>query len=181
MIEVKKIIEQSLRDLYLNDNILINRYTKEESINHWLAIYIDKNIKNNLEFEYNVDVEYNRNVTDELFDRNRQINNKKIVKWSVNDITWQEIIPDIIVHKRGSNENNYLCIEVKKEYQSRKSANVDLQKIIGLLNKPFDYKYGCIIEYKPEDEYFEVTIIRKVRQEYESELFFVEKILPTLQ
>ena len=175
MNEIKKIIEQSLKDLYLNDGILINRFTKEEAINHWLAIYIDKHVKNILKFNYHVDVEYNRNVTNGFFDRNGQNNSKKIIKWSGNDFTWQEIIPDIIVHKRGSNENNYLGIEAKKEYKNNKSANKDLQKIIGLLNEPYNYKYGCIVEYKPEEEYFNFTIIRKTNNDYLSEEFYLQK------
>jgi hypothetical protein len=175
MNEIKKIIEQSLKDLNLNDGILINRFTKEEAINHWLAIYIDKNVKNNLKVKYNVDVEYNRNVTTDFIDGNRQIYNKKIIKWTENNLSWKEIIPDIIVHKRGSNKLNYLCIEAKKKYINNDTANEDLNKILGLLAPPYNYKYGCTIEYLPEEDYFEIFIIKKAKQDYEYEHILLNK------
>ncbi len=174
MDEIIKIIKKALNDLYLNDSILISRFTKEEAINHWLAIYLDKYISENSEFKYNVDVEYNRNITNEFFDENRQ-NNKKVIKWGVDGIKWKEIIPDIIAHKRGSNEYNYLCVEVKKKYKSNNAANKDLQKIIGLLNAPFNFKYGCIIEYLPDEEFFEIIIISKTNYDYQTERILINK------
>lgn len=174
MNEVLKIIELALRDLYLNDQILISRFTKERAINHWLAFYIDKHIRTNLEINYNVDVEYNRNITDELFDGNKNTN-KKIINWTGDNLSGQETIPDIIVHKRGSNDYNHLCVEGNKEYKNKKSANKDFQKIIGLLNEPYNFEYGCIIEYLPNEDYFDVIIIKKVNQQYESEQIRVRK------
>ncbi len=165
MDEIFELIKNSLFELYNNDGILIDRNTKEESINHHLAIYIQKNIENkHPNTGYNVDVEYNRNITN-IF--NGEIN-KKII-WGGSNLNSKEIIPDIIVHKRGSNESNYLCIEAKKKYNSGKRASKDLNKILGLLESPYNYKYGCLIEYLPDEEFFEVIIIRKNLIDYESE------------
>jgi hypothetical protein len=167
-----EIISNSLKELYENDSILIDRQTKEESINHHLAKFVEKNI--NLKFQntmYSVDVEYNRNITGSLF--NGQIN--KIISWPENTLQIKEVIPDIIVHKRGSNESNYLCIEAKKKYNTGKRASKDLNKILGLLESPYNYKYGCLIEYLPDEEFFEVIIIRKNLIDYESERRIIYK------
>ena len=175
MEEVRKIIKLALADLYENDSIIINRYTKEEAINHWLAIYIDRRVKEkmNLKFDYNVDVEYNRNVTGEFFDRATV--NKKIIRSSIIGLSCQEVIPDIIVHKRGSNEHNYLCIEAKKKYLGSKAKNKDLNKILGLLDEPFKYDFGSIIQYLPSEDFFEVLIIRKNKLDYITENFQIFK------
>ncbi len=175
MEEVKKIIELALADLYENDRIIINRHTKEEAINHWLAIYINRRVKEktNLKFDYNVDVEYNRNVTGEFFDIATV--NKKIIRSSIIGLACQEIIPDIIVHKRGSNQHNYLCIEAKKKYLGNKAKNKDLNKILGLLDAPFDYKFGSIIQYLPDEDFFEVVIIKKNNLDYEKEYLQIFK------
>jgi hypothetical protein len=175
MHEIRGIIELALRELYNNDSILINRSTKEESINHWLAIYIDSIIKEKvkLKLDYNVDVEYNRDVTGEFFDGSAM--NKKIIRRSTIELSFQEVIPDIIVHKRGSNEHNYLCIEAKKKYSGNRARNRDLNKILGLLEEPFKYSFGSIIQYLPGEDFFEVLIIRKNNLDYETENFQIFK------
>jgi hypothetical protein len=80
MHKIRRIIELALSEVYNNDSILINRSTKEESINHWLAIYIDSIIKEKvkLKLDYNVDVEYNRDMTSEFFDGSAM--NNKIIR-----------------------------------------------------------------------------------------------------
>ena len=178
MEEIKKIIENSLIELYEKNSILIDRYTKEEAINHWLAIYIDKNIRIAYpDSNYNVDIEYNRNVTNE----NEQRFFSKLIKYpkyfKKDDIVisiMKEIIPDIIVHKRGSNKNNLLCIEAKKNYRYANETK-DIQKILGLLDFPYNYSYGCLVEYSPDEEIFSFLIIRKNNLDYQTERFFINK------
>ncbi|MFZ4402029.1 MAG: hypothetical protein ACOYO1_18515 [Bacteroidales bacterium] len=178
MEKIKKVIENSLIELYNNDSILINRNTKEEAINHWLAIYIDKNIK--IAYPktlYNVDIEYNRNVTndnEQRFFSKTIMYPKYIEKRDIVIYTKTEIIPDIIVHQRGSNNHNLLCIEAKKNYNYAKESN-DIQKILGLLDIPYNYSYGCLVEYLPEEEIFAFLIIRKNNLDYQSERFFINK------
>jgi hypothetical protein len=175
MHKIRRIIELALSELYNNDSILINRSTKEESINHWLAIYIDSIIKEKvkLKLDYNVDVEYNRDMTSEFFDGSAM--NNKIIRRSTIELSFQEVIPDIIVHKRGSNEHNYLCIEAKKKYSGNRARNRDLNKILGLLEEPFKYSFGSIIQYLPSEDFFEVLIIRKNKLDYITENFQIFK------
>jgi hypothetical protein len=69
----------------------------ERSITHHLAIYLQQ------EFDcWNVDVEYNRDDHD--IKRLRDLR----------DVPSDAVYPDIIVHRRGTNYDNFLVIEVKK-------------------------------------------------------------------
>lgn len=168
---IKTIITKALENLYLVDSLIIDRFTKEECINHRFAIALGKIL---LETEYDnldVDVEYNRNYTKDnisFFGKNYPPKMIKSLKGN------KHIIPDLIVHKRGSNKNNFLCIEAKKVYNSRTEIN-DFEKIIGLLNPPYNYNYGCLVEYQPEEEYFSFIIVRKNLVEYEPERINVNK------
>ena len=131
---VKQIMESSLSRLVEKDNELIDRKVKEECINHRLAIYIDEyyhqfcDQKNHC----NVDLEYNKNLDRE----------KEVYDGNGNPI---RIRPDILLHKRGSNDNNLIAIETKKDYFRQH----DMDKIRALLKPPFRYRYGFIIVYQP--------------------------------
>ena len=178
MIEVKELLELSLRSLYEYDKILLDRSIKEECINHRFAIYLENHFKNSNKI-YNVDVEYNRNVTTrkliflEDFPNDRKVFNKKIIL--LDKENFKEVIPDIIIHERGSNSNNYLCIEAKKVYNNSKKDR-DINKLIGLLNEPFYYKFACLVEYLPNQDYFYVLLLLKENEDILSEGFFVSKV-----
>ena len=67
----KRIIEQALQILVENDRSIIDKRVKEECITHKFAIYIEKFLNDgNLELEYDVDIEYDKNLA----------NNKKIIE-----------------------------------------------------------------------------------------------------
>jgi DNA-directed RNA polymerase specialized sigma54-like protein len=172
MEEIKKIITKALETLYIDDAIIIDRSTKEECINHRLAIALDKALVKTAHKGLNVDVEYNRNFTknnESIFDK-RSYPPKTIKIGEEVKV----IIPDIIIHKRGSNKDNLLCIEAKKEYTAT-SEQKDYKKIIGLLNAPYNYSYGCLVEYQPAEEYFCFYIVRKNGLDYDSERINVNK------
>lgn len=57
MDKIKKILEQSLLEFYQNDCFLINHECGEETINHRLAIYLEKHFSNKA---YHIDLEYNQ-------------------------------------------------------------------------------------------------------------------------
>lgn len=177
MIEVIELLELSLKSLYKFDKILLDRSIKEECINHRFAIYLENHFKNNNKI-FSVDVEYNRNVTSreliysEIFPNDRKVFNKKIILSDIEN--YKEVIPDIIIHERGSNRNNYLCIEAKKVY-NRTTEERDIEKLIGLLNEPFNYKFASLVEYLPNQDYFYVLLFTKESEDILSEGFFVSK------
>lgn len=86
-----------------------------------MACYLD-----HLFPEYDVDCEYNRNS--KIDDRNHS---KSITIYNENQELKKEkdqTYPDIIIHKRLTNENNLLIIELKKN--NSKTTKNDLEKLI---------------------------------------------------
>lgn len=134
LVRVRQIMESSLSRLIEKDIELIDRRVKEECINHRLAIYIGKYFRQFCAQRNGctVDLEYDKNM-----DREKQVYDE-----NGNLIT---IRPDILLHKRGSNDNNLIAIETKKDCFRRH----DTVKIRGLLEPPFNYLYGFIIVYCP--------------------------------
>jgi len=153
--ELKEIVISSLSILCEKDSILIDNSVKEECINHKLAQYIEKIIREKVCVELNgidVDVEYNKYDHDP----------KKMMGQT-------PIRPDIIVHRRQSgNADNYLAIEAKKLYSSRH----DRLKINHLVTSNyFNYSLGCLISYQPDRKYLIVEFLGKGNQNWEKQKF----------
>ena len=161
--KAKRIIEQALQILVENDRSIIDKRVKEECITHKFAIYIEKFLNDgNLELEYDVDIEYDKNLA----------NNKKIIEAQEQEIS---IRPDILVHKRHTHDFNLIAIEVKKGYSNRH----DLEKIKRLLNDPYNYSFGFFISYLPDIDYFRVKFYQKRNnQELIEEIYRIEKASP---
>ena len=155
--DIKTLIEISLRELVKNDLGLIHRKVKEECINHRLACYIEKFLKNKFQIPYDVDLEYNKNYN----------NPKKIIIDENNNV--KAIRPDIIVHERETNDSNLIAFEIKKGYTGRR----DLEKIKGLFRHPYNYKFGCLISYLPTKNYIRVKLLSN--QDQNGETFKVYK------
>ncbi len=138
-----KIIKEALNELYLHDKSIINRAVREEAINHKFALYLETILNQNSDLYYNIDIEYNKN--DESL--------KKVVI----NAREREIRPDIIVHVRGPNDNNLIAFQCKKKY-NKTTHKEDLDKIEGLLNEPYNYKFGCSIHYLPNEPFFKIEL-----------------------
>ena len=61
------------------------------------------------------------------------------------------IYPDIIVHNRGTQENNILIIEVKKS-SNQDTGDSDKKKIKELMNRPFNYNFGLFLRIDLDGE-----------------------------
>ncbi|WP_426711179.1 hypothetical protein [Cetobacterium sp. SF1] len=114
---------------------MIKREVHEECINHRFAIYLEN------EFKYiiknrnlSVDVEYNKNG------KSPKIYGSEDKKFR----------PDIIIHERNSNRNNYIVIEAKKS----KLSKSDKEKLINCKNKPYNYDIALGLEYGVRKNYF---------------------------
>jgi len=141
---IKTLIEEALKELIRRDKGLIHRKVREECINHRLACYLEQFLSEyKYGIEYSVDLEYNKNYNDP---KRIPIDENKNIK---------AIRPDIIIHKRETNDNNLIAFEIKKNYTDRH----DLEKIRGLFRSPYNYKYGCLISYLPEKKYIKVKLL----------------------
>lgn len=138
---VHAIIQKSLDKLYAEDTILMDAAydINERTVTHRLALYLEFYFK---EHGYVVDVEYNRIRGDYNSDAVGNLMGKRL-SWQDNEQGPSYVYPDIIVHKRNTNDN-LLLIEVKMAWKSGKKKD-DLLKINEYLKK-IGYRYGVYIE-----------------------------------
>lgn len=131
---LKNYIDEAIDKLYKNDSHLIrcvneedkskNKYhVSERSIVSRFGIYFEEC---RLKFfsEYDLDIEYNRDIYD------------------CKRLAGKPVIPDLILHKRGTNENNLLVLEFKTWWN--RDQNNDINKIKGF-KKEYGYRYGAVI------------------------------------
>lgn len=174
------VLKQSIDIFYQNDADLIRRDVHEQTISGRLAHYFENIIQNYVAYKTrgcSVDVEYNRNFNDpkKIFSPCKHCNEDCLLISENNYLEEKDARPDIIVHKRNSNEENLLVIEIKKELnlqnsEQREAKQKDIkkltyftcQKCVPTSENDFVYKYllGCFINFNQESceiEFFENT------------------------
>ena len=130
---VKDKIINAYKKLLEKDIYLLKNDVNERSITHKMAEYLQQEFS-----EYHVDCEYNR---DGHF--TKKLATKKI---DTDDIEAQTIYPDIIIHKRGDNNNNFVIIEAKKAYANEIGKNKDIQKLKDY-EEQLHYKFAIFITF----------------------------------
>lgn len=144
--EVIDIFKSALTKLYKNDEFLIQHDAHEQTIANRLAMYLRENFLFAEENGLRIDVEYNRDGG------GRDIKqNKSQIK----------IRPDIILHERGSKENNYkndiIYCEIKKDLQRNQT---DIKKIKEQMRQR-KYKFGIYIYLiKIDEAQFKIFTVR---------------------
>lgn len=125
--DIKETLEEALFELYRNDYLLIKNKCCERSIVFRLGLYLANSLA---VYELDVDCEYNKNG-----EKPKSLGNKRFN------------YPDIIVHKRGSNENNILIAEVKTPRDTRpKDFHNDTVKLKGFTQEvAYLYRWGVHI------------------------------------
>ena len=142
---VKQILIDSIEDLLANDSYQLEHDVHERTICAHLANYLEKRIKE-ISPSLSVDCEYNRDGFDPK-------------KLSLDFERPHDVLPDIIIHKRGSNKFNTLVIEVKKRNCTSDDEEKDVRKIEAFTRQGesahykymtgvflivgFDYEYNC--------------------------------------
>ena len=127
---IKRLIEKALDKLYKEDyNSLIclnhEKHVGERACVFRFGIYFSQILKREKQFKgYNLDCEYNRN-----YDDPKRRNNGDLM------------IPDIILQKRGNNDNNIVVIEFKGWWSDVKSQKDDIYKLKELVDPYGKYKY----------------------------------------
>lgn len=131
MTDLEKIdgmLSAALDQLYLKDHYLICNKNSERGIVFRFGLYFDEIAK--IEFPLlNVDTEYNRDISD-----------VKRLKTMPNGV-----LPDLILHERGTHDNNFLVLEFKSWWNTEQDN--DKCKIESLCNQngKYKYKYGATI------------------------------------
>ncbi len=123
-------LREPLKTLVIKDGVLLEYDAGEQAIAAKLACYLAP-----LFPDYDVDVEYNRHGLDpkvvELGQECRGGGEKRVV-------------PDIIVHRRGTDGANLLVIELKKE-TNIEPRDCDRAKIVAM-KREFGYRFGVLID-----------------------------------
>ncbi len=137
------LIIPSIRDLLTHDCGLLEKKVKEETINHRLAVYLENHLSRiPTRIRFTVDVEYDKYID---VQKTMQVDGKTFIAR-----------PDILIHKRFTNEHNLLALEAKKRFISLR----DEQKIRGFLDYDYDYKFGLMIAYGiPETNYIRYVLL----------------------
>ena len=119
----KKILEiiigKVIKKLTKNDPDLLKNNLHEQTIVHKFACYLQELLP-----EYNVDIEYNRNLTGQK-------------------LSSGPARPDVIIHHRGTNKDNLLVIEIKKSNSDDKNPNINRY----LDDSSLKYQYGLYLEF----------------------------------
>jgi hypothetical protein len=105
--------------------------------------------------DYDVDCEYNWQTDDyeERSHRKQVVFTKeeeaffypKTDKEKIRDNNAHTVYPDIIVHKRGHNENNLLIVEIKKSSNSDEKAKEKDKLKLGKYKEKFNYTYTLFL------------------------------------
>lgn len=134
------------RDKYLiinNINENVENHVGERAIVFRLGIYLEELLRYDSEFaKYNLDSEYNRNI-----DKVKKLREHGNV-----------VYPDLIIHKRGSNDDNLLVVEVKTWWNEDISEDIKRLKNFTDSTGKYKYKFGLSItidKYEPKLIWFE--------------------------
>ena len=95
----------------------------EPTISHRIAVYLEDLLPG-----FDIDCEYNKTL----------LGKKK-------DIEGKKIRPDIIIHKRGTNEDNSVILEIKKSGKNSKLAKADIKKLKKCMKGTLNYDLGVFI------------------------------------
>ena len=144
--EILDKIEQAINLLFENEEDNLKRGLNELNISNHLTFYLKPLFE-----DYDVDPEYNGDI-DKPNDRKAldiAKNRIREVGRTPNELENYKLSPDIIIHRRRSNEFNLAVIEVKKDVHSQKFKDFDLIKLehltINHLGNHYNYNLGIAI------------------------------------
>lgn len=160
--ELELLLKQCLCELLHRDELLLVNDVSERAIAHKLAEYLQKRI-----WWLDVDCEYNRDATrgprepkaiweyekTALRDLEELVNSHKEDKTVFDKLERIRVYPDIIVHRRGSNDKNLLVIELKKKPNK---VDFDHEKLLAFTSQtgPNAYRFtlGVLVVWDTRTE-----------------------------
>ncbi|GJL61207.1 MAG: hypothetical protein NPIRA03_40640 [Nitrospirales bacterium] len=131
--DIERFVQAALYRLYDRDAEILRNDVNERTITHKLAEYLEPEFPG-----WNVDCEYNRN-----HDQTKKLQSLRGDVAPIDDTDGISVFPDIIVHKRITDEN-LLVIEVKKS-TSRKSPDFDKQKLLAF-KEELNYQHALFLQ-----------------------------------
>ncbi len=135
---IESLVEKAIGRLLADDADLLRNDVNERSITHRLAIYVQE-----LFPEWNVDCEYNRD-----HDQIKKLLNYRGRSAKADDTSSISVFPDVIVHKRMTNQN-LLVIEVKKS-TNNDPDEFDLRKL-DAFKQDLHYQHALFLRLRVGD------------------------------
>ncbi|WP_227354192.1 hypothetical protein [Haladaptatus salinisoli] len=129
--EVRQAVISALERIIKKDTDLLRYDVNERSITHRLGMYLQEVVST----PWDVDVEYNRIGEDDV--------TKRLPAEMLRDESQGAVYPDVIIHQRGSEDDNLLVIEAKK---SGNPSDGDRQKVRAYMQH-LDYDYGLFVRF----------------------------------
>lgn len=143
--ELQEHIKLALAELYNKDFYLIENSVNEVCIVAHFWRYFFNSFQQRYA-GYDMDIEYNRNG---MWAKYYGLSDEKQRKYAK---------PDMIIHKRGCNAHNFVCIEFKGEWNTEENGNLnDEEKLVAFTKqailltydgKKYSYKYNYGIRLK---------------------------------
>ena len=139
-------VKDALQKFLENEGDLFEIGVNERSISHKVAEY--------LQYEFSdmkVDCEYNRHG----------------LSRDPKNLMGKRVFPDIVVHRRGTDIENLLVIEVKKKGHSQNALDHDKWKLAELTKRKgkFGYQLGLLLEFHVKNKKIHNIIFFKNGQE----------------
>jgi len=143
--ELFKLVNKALERVYKHHEYLIKNQVHERSIVFWFGVYLQELLQHKEKeyAEYNLDFEYNKDHS----------NPKRTKNFP------HGTYPDIILHKRDSNEHNLLIIEFKTWWSPDNS--IDLRKLRDFTDSDGKYKYKCGLSIILEKDEPNITVLQE--------------------
>lgn len=135
---IEKALNDALSTLLERDADILRADINERSISHRLAGYLEPFFS-----DWSVDCEYNRNHDDP---KRLEIPRRNVC---TDDTQARTVFPDIIVHKRGTDEN-LLVIEMKKT-TSKENDDFDYRKLNAFKDQ-LGYKFAVFVKVRTNGE-----------------------------
>jgi len=192
-IMIKKILENTLDYLVQNDEFLLTNDVCEKSISHKIAVYLErffqpdcvdveynrlgserksKRIKNFKDFFESDWINHNKKLISEYYnlnDNNHEVFRTEIKKIYNSNERNKRVFPDIIVHKRGEELENFLVLEIKRIKEKPLKKLFDIIKL-HFYKIALGYKYATIIQFDYEEISEDITITIHWIKDSENEL-----------
>ena len=145
-----EVLYGAMHDLYEFDLYLIrhmeksgngaeNIHSSERSIVTKYGTYLQNRIKNSIFENYNIDCEYNRNIG-------------SIKTYHSYNGEIHACCPDIIIHRRGTNDDNLLAIEVKTWWNTNTKHDEDKLRHFTNQTSDYRYEYGLSITFGKDED-----------------------------
>jgi hypothetical protein len=155
--EIDEFVE-AIKNFLAKEPFLLKNNLNERTISFKLAEYLQKEYDG----KYTVDCEYNRmpnddkNMDEEYITKKLHIDIEEI---KTNNDKGQTVFPDIIIHKRRINKNNFLVIEIKLENNKEgrgklngkeiSSKDFDIEKLKRFTTE-LEYEHAIYLEFNKE-------------------------------